>query len=139
MATQLGAAYVQIIPSARGIGGSISKTLKGESAAAGKSSGLALASKMKGALAGAAIGAVVVKGFQAAISEGSKLQQSIGGIQTLFKGSAKQVQKYADQAYKTTGLSANEYMEGVTSFSASLLQSLGGNTKKLQNKPIWLW
>ena len=57
-------------------------------------------------------------------------EQLIGGVDTLFKGSSKQVQQYANEAYKTAGLSANEYMETVTSFSASLLQSLGGDTAK---------
>lgn len=75
------------------------------------------------ALAGGVKGA-----FSSAISEGSKLQQSIGGIETLFKGSAGTVKKYAESAFKTAGISANEYMENVTSFSASLIQSLGGDT-----------
>lgn len=57
-------------------------------------------------------------------------EQLIGGVDTLFKTSSKQVQQYANEAYKTAGLSANEYMETVTSFSASLLQSLGGDTAK---------
>ena len=53
----------------------------------------------------------------------------MGGVETLFKNSADVVQNYAANAYKTAGLSANEYMEAVTSFSASLLQSLGGDTE----------
>ena len=53
-----------------------------------------------------------------------------GGVETLFKTSADTVKNYAANAYKTAGLSANEYMETVTSFSASLIQSLGGDTKK---------
>ena len=57
-------------------------------------------------------------------------EQLIGGVDTLFKTSSKQVQQYANEAYKTAGISANEYMETVTSFSASLLQSLGGDTAK---------
>ncbi|WP_074389191.1 hypothetical protein [Streptococcus suis] len=75
------------------------------------------------ALAGGVKGA-----FSSAISEGAKLQQSIGGIETLFKDSAGTVKKYAESAFKTAGISANEYMENVTSFSASLIQSLGGDT-----------
>ena len=72
-----------------------------------------------------------IKGvFSSAIEEGGKLQQSIGGIETLFKGSADKVKAYADQAFRTAGVSANAYMESVTSFSASLLQSLGGDTEK---------
>lgn len=56
-------------------------------------------------------------------------QQLVGGVETLFKSSASKVAKYAKESYKTTGLSANDYMETVTSFSASLLQGLGGNTE----------
>lgn len=75
------------------------------------------------ALAGGIKGA-----FGSAISEGAKLQQSIGGIETLFKGSAGKVKQYASEAFRTAGVSANEYMENVTSFSASLISSLGGDT-----------
>ena len=62
--------------------------------------------------------------------EGAALEQSLGGVETLFKDSADTVKSYANDAYKTAGLSANEYMENVTGFSASLLQSLGGDTSK---------
>jgi len=55
-------------------------------------------------------------------------EQLVGGVETLFKTSADVVKGYADEAYKTAGMSANEYMETVTSFSASLLQGLGGDT-----------
>lgn len=61
-------------------------------------------------------------------------EQLIGGVDTLFKESSAQVQQYANAAYKTAGLSANQYMETVTSFSASLLQSLGGDTKAAADK-----
>lgn len=65
-----------------------------------------------------------------AIQGFAEQEQLIGGVDTLFNTSSKQVQQYANEAYKTAGLSANEYMETVTSFSASLLQSLGGDTAK---------
>ena len=65
-----------------------------------------------------------------AIQGFAEQEQLIGGVDTLFKESSKRVQQYANEAYKTAGLSANEYMETVTSFSASLLQSLGGDTAK---------
>lgn len=130
MATELGKAYVQIIPSAQRISGKISNLLKGESQSAGTSSGgligAKLVSKLKAVIAAAGIG----KAISASISEGAKLQQSIGGVETLFKESAGRVREYASQAYKTSGVSANEYMEGVTSFAASLLQSTAGNTRK---------
>ncbi|KST49692.1 hypothetical protein AOY35_08790 [Enterococcus faecium] len=130
MATELGQAYVQIIPSAKGISGAIKSQLDPEASSAGISAGNTLGGKfvsvMKGVIATAAIG----KAFSMALTEGADLQQSLGGIETLFKGSADKVKKYADEAYKTSGLSANAYMENVTSFSASLLQSVGGDTEK---------
>ncbi|HGR4144200.1 TPA: hypothetical protein ACL4ZE_000463 [Streptococcus pneumoniae] len=72
----------------------------------------------------------VKSAFSSAIDEGAKLQQSIGGIETLFKDSAGTVKQYANEAFRTAGVSANEYMENVTSFSASLISSLGGDTAK---------
>ena len=73
-----------------------------------------------------AIGTLAAK----SVSAYGDFEQLQGGVETLFKGSASTVQKYANDAYKTSGLSANEYMETVTGFSASLIQSLGGDTKK---------
>ena len=61
-------------------------------------------------------------------------EQLVGGVETLFKGSAETVKQYAQDAYINAGLSANEYMETVTGFSASLLQSLGGDTQKAAEK-----
>ena len=134
MATELGAAYVQIIPSAKGISGMISKAMGPEAASSGEQAGTSFMSGFKGvalkAAAALGIGAAIKSGISAALSEGASLQQSLGGIETLFKDNATQVIKYADEAYKTTGLSANAYMENVTGFSASLLQSLGGDTAK---------
>ena len=130
MATELGKAYVQIIPSARGITGMIQKEMGGEVASAGVSSGKSLGSNLIGALKSAIAAAGIGKAIGAALSEGAALQQSLGGIDTLFKASAEKVKGFANEAYKTTGLSANAYMENVTGFSASLLQSLGGDTDK---------
>ena len=126
MATNLGKAYVQIMPSAKGISGMISKELDGEVKSAGQSAGNSLISTIKGAIEAAGIG----KLFATSLLEGGKLQQSLGGVETLFKNNANMVKQYANEAYKTTGLSANAYMENVTGFSASLLQSLGGDTAK---------
>nr|DAT11382.1 MAG TPA: tail tape measure protein [Caudoviricetes sp.] len=130
MATELGKAYVQIIPSARGITGMIQKEMSGEVDSAGVSSGKSLGSSLIGALKGAIAAAGIGKAIGAALSEGAALQQSLGGIDTLFKASAEKVKGFANEAYRTTGLSANAYMENVTGFSASLLQSLGGDTDK---------
>lgn len=80
--------------------------------------------------AGTAVAALTTKSIQAY----ADYEQLVGGVDTLFKESSSKVQEYAKNAYKTAGLSANEYMETVTSFSASLLQSLGGDTEKAADK-----
>ncbi len=126
MATELAKAYVQIIPSAKGIKGKMTEELGGEASSAGKSAGLNIASSIKKAIAAAGIGAAI----KAALDGGGALQQSLGGIETLFKDSSDKVIESAKNAYKTAGMSANEYMETVTSFSASLLQGLAGDTGK---------
>jgi len=130
VATEIAQAYVQLIPSARGITGKIQSILDPEASAAGQSAGQSLGSSLVGVMTKVITAAGIGKAFSAAISEGAALQQSLGGIETLFKGSADKVKGYANEAYKTTGLSANAYMENVTGFSASLLQSLGGDTNK---------
>lgn len=75
------------------------------------------------------LGAAVLDVGKQAIEAYSQNEQLVGGVQTLFKDSAGIVQNYANNAYKAAGMSANEYMNTVTSFSASLIQSLGGDTK----------
>ena len=89
--------------------------------------GLKTAAKI-GAAAVAAAGTAVVAIGKQAIEQYADYEQLVGGVETLFKQSADTVMGYAENAYKTAGLSANEYMSTVTSFSASLLQSLGGDT-----------
>ena len=130
MATELGKAYVQIIPSARGMKGMLSKELGADIPQVGKEAGESLAGKLIGVTKKLIAAAGIGKLIHSSLMEGANLQQSLGGIETLFKGSADVVKKYANEAYKTTGLSANAYMENVTGFSASLLQSLGGDTRK---------
>ena len=90
--------------------------------------GLATAAKV-GAAAVAAAGTAIVAIGKQAIEQYAEYEQLVGGVETLFKQSADVVQQYAANAYKTAGMSANEYMNTVTSFSASLLQSLGGDTE----------
>ena len=90
--------------------------------------GLATAAKV-GAAAVAAAGAAIVAIGKQAIEQYAEYEQLVGGVETLFKTSSDKVMEYAENAYKTAGLSANEYMNTVTSFSASLLQSLGGDTE----------
>ena len=100
----------------------------GSSLATSLKSGLATAAKVGAAAVGAAataIGALTT----AAVNNYAEYEQLVGGVETLFKNSADTVMGYAENAYKTAGMSANEYMETVTSFSASLLQSLDGDTK----------
>lgn len=128
MATELAKAYVQIIPSARGIQGSLTKALGGEAGSAGTSAGQTFGSNLVGKVLGIVSAAAIGKALASTITEGAALEQSIGGIETLFKDSADTVKANAAAAYSTAGMSANQYMEQTTSFAASLLQSLGGDT-----------
>lgn len=130
MGTELAKAYVQIVPSAKGISGSISKELGGEASVAGSSSGESFAGNMLGKVKQLIAVAGIGKVFSETISEGADLEQSLGGIETLFKESADKVKENAAKAYQTAGMSANEYMELTTSFSASLLSSLSNDTSK---------
>ena len=136
MATELGKAYVQIVPSAKGIKGMIEQSMGGEVKSSGKSLGNSLGSSLMGSLktvavaGGAAIGSAIAGAIAGGVAEGAKLEQSLGGIETLFKENADTVIKNARRAYETAGLSANQYMEQTTSFSATLLQGLGGDTAK---------
>ena len=77
------------------------------------------------------LGSAFVNVGKQALASYGEYEQLVGGVETLFKDSKDIVLDYANNAYKTAGLSANEYMETVTSFSASLLQSLGGDTEKV--------
>lgn len=109
--------------------------------ASGKASGFA--DKLKSDLATAAkVGAAALTAAatgmaaltKASIGQYAEYEQLVGGVDTLFKTASDKVQEYAANAYKTAGMSANEYMDTVTSFSASLLQSLGGDTEKAAQK-----
>lgn len=126
----IGTAYLQIVPSMDGVPGSIRRGLGGEADAAGVMAGGRISGKIKGALAAAGIGAALGAGLAKSIKTGANLEQAIGGVETLFKDSADEMIKNADNAFKTAGISANQYMEQATSFSASLLQSTGGDTQK---------
>ena len=112
---------------------------KGVTGAVGK--GAELAKKMGGFVADTAAaaldmtknvalaaGTIYATVTTVAVKHYAEYEQLVGGVETLFKDSADKVQEYAANAYKTAGMSANEYMSTVTSFSASLLQSLGGDT-----------
>lgn len=129
----LGKAYVQIIPKAEGITGEIGKIIDPEAKEAGKkggeSAGKNLASSLKSTLAKLAIGATITKGFQSALEEGGKLQQSYGGLETIYGDAAEAAKKYAAEAARA-GISANDYAEQAVSFGASLKQAFEGDTAK---------
>lgn len=128
MSGSIAKAYVQVIPSAKGIRSNLSSVFNSEMPSAGQSAGgifgSSMIGKIKGLFAAAGIGKIITDSLNA----GGALQQSLGGVETLFKDSAATVIANAEQAYKTAGMSANQYMETVTGFSASLLQSLDGDT-----------
>lgn len=158
--TEIAKAYVQLVPTTKGIGSQIESSLSGEMSGAGKSAGDSWAAKFistaKRAIAAAGLGKIIKE----AISAGADYQQNVGGIETLFgAGGAKSVEEYAAQvgkcvedvtaeyetlhaaeermmtyaneAYSSAGLSANDYMQTVTGFAASLKQSVGGDMEEL--------
>lgn len=142
--TQLGKAYVQIVPSMQGLASELRRAF-GDSMPDGHTFGSSLGGKVV-----SGFGSTIKKGFALAAKAGiatisaasagigaivkssasayADYEQNIGGIETLFKDNADTIVKYASEAYKTAGISANDYMQNVTSFSASLLQGLGGDT-----------
>lgn len=133
---ELAKAYVQIIPSAEGIKGNLTKIMDGEADSAGKSAGgkfgSAFGSVAKAGLAAvgaglAAASAAVVKVAKDAVEGYADYEQLTGGIVTMFEDLAWDVEENANRAFQTAGLSANEYMETVMGFSASLNQSLIAN------------
>ncbi len=145
----IGKAYIQIVPSAQGIQGSITKALSGEGTAAGTaigkditssltpalgslgaSGGAGLATALVGAVAAFGIGAKIKDVISEGLAAGGALEQSLGGVEAIFGSSADKVKKYAEDSWRTVGVSANEYMEGVTGFSAALINSMGGDTER---------
>lgn len=145
----IGKAYIQIVPSSQGIQGSITKVLNGEASAAGASAGQTITSGLMpsltslGGMGGGALATTLVGAFAAfgvasklkdiiaeGLNAGGALQQSLGGVEAIFGDSADKVKKYAENAWQSVGISGNEYMENVTSFSAALISSLGGDTSK---------
>ncbi len=106
---------------------------KAETLAGKLKGGLVTAAKVGGA-AIAAAGAAAVAITKQAVENYGEYEQLVGGVETLFKSSADTVMQYAANAYQTAGMSANEYMTTVTAFSASLLQSMGGDTDAAAEK-----
>ncbi|MGU7877509.1 phage tail protein [Streptococcus suis] len=132
MATDLGSAYVQIVPSAKGISGSISKLLGGEVDSAARSAGSSLGASLISALSGALAAAGIGKIIGSALSAGADLQQSFGGLDTIYDGAQESAKKFTKEAYKA-GISANTYAEQAVSMGASLKQALGGDSTKAIN------
>lgn len=120
---ELATAYVSLIPTLQGVGKETERQLE----EGGKKSGNAFAAGMTATVVAGT--AAIAAGVAASISQYANYEQLVGGVETLFGDAAASVQANAEAAFATAGLSANEYMETVTSFSASLLQSLGGDTE----------
>ena len=125
---ELGKAYVQIVPSAQGIKSALTEMFDEETEGLGKQTGQSIGQELIGTLKKVIAAAGIGKIISDSINMGGALQQSLGGVETLFKDSADTVKEYAAQAYRTVGLSANDYMEQTTSFAASLLSSVSQDT-----------
>ena len=121
MANPIGTAYIRIMPEAKGIESTISGTVADATEEGGKRGGNKYIAALKKVVTVAAIGKFVGDSLNA----GAALEQSIGGIETLYKGASDKMMQYANQAYRTAGVDANTYMEQVTSYSAALISSMG--------------
>ena len=122
----LGTAYVQIVPSAQGIGGSISKALNGEAERGGKSAGSKAGSALVGAIKKVIAVAAIGKAIKDSFAAGGKLEQSFGGLETIYGAAADAAKDYA-KAAASAGISANDYAEQAVSFGASLKQAFSGD------------
>ena len=130
MATDLGKAYIQIVPSAKGITSSIKDVIESPMNEGGIHGGSLLGSGVVKTLTKVLATGTLGKIVGQSLTEGGKLQQSIGGVETLFGKSADKLKKYASTAFRDSGVSANEYMEQATSFASALVRSCGGDTAK---------
>lgn len=127
--TSIGKAYVQIVPKAEGITGQIEDIISPAAEESGEKGGASLGKSLLKGLATAGVVAGVTKLFSDSIGEGSKLQQSFGGLETLYGDAADQAKEYAYMAAQA-GISANDYAEQAVSFGASLKSAFGGDTEK---------
>jgi phage-related protein len=135
----LGTYYIQIMPSAKGIGNNIEKELNNEMGDAGEKAGgvfsggfgKVLATGGKVALAAsAAVATGIAVITKQAVSNYAEYEQLVGGIEKLYGDAADTVKQYANDAFKTVGMSANQYMASTTAFSAKLLNDFGGDSEK---------
>ena len=129
MATELAKAYVQIIPSTKGIGKTIEKDLSGGMSSSGQNAGNLFGNQLVSTIKKVVVAAGIGKFIQSAMSEGAKLQQSYGGLDTIYGEASEAAKQYAQEAYKA-GISANDYAEQAVSFGASLKQAFAGDTAK---------
>ena len=133
---KIGQGYIQILPETTKFGSALKNSVDTDLTEAGKKSGESYSSGVAAAIgkASAAMAAAMAAGISAltaaSVSAYGDYEQLVGGVETLFKDSSDTVMEYAENAYKTAGLSANEYMDQTIKFSASLLQSLDGDTAK---------
>lgn len=153
---ELGKAYVQIVPSAQGIKSALTEMFDEETDGLGEQTGQSIGQELIGTLKKVIAAAGIGKIISESINLGGALQQSLGGVETLFGAGGRTIEEYAQsvgksvedvrdkyevlmksqqtvmdnaaQAYKTVGLSANDYMEQTTSFAASLLSSVSQDT-----------
>ena len=100
--------------------------------------GLKTAAKIGTAAVGAAAAGITAL-TKVAVNNYAEYEQLVGGVDTLFKEASQKVQQYAENAYKTVGMSAKDYMANATAFSASLISSLGGDTERRLNMPTERW
>ena len=129
----IGTAYVQVVPTTKGIAGMLTKQMSGDAQSAGLTVGGKIGSFVKKAVAAAGIGKVLMSGIKASINEGAKLQQSYqGGLETLYGDAAEAARAHAREA-ATAGISMNEYSEQAVSFGAALKNAYGGDTLKAAN------
>lgn len=135
--TNIATAYVQILPTTEGIKQKLTAALGEPMKAVGQSAGSAMGKALSGALkATVAVGAAAMAAGAAAVgavlkqavSSYADYEQLLGGVDKLFGAASDAVLQHAEEAYRTAGLSANQYMEAVTGFSASLISGLGGDT-----------
>ena len=126
MPGSMGTAYVQVIPNTRGIKGNLTKELNDAAGPAGDAAG----SRIGGAIKKAVLVAGIGDAIRRSITAGADLEQSLGGVETLYGKHANIIIRNANNAWKNAGVSANDYMQQSTSFAAALLDSLGNDTRK---------
>lgn len=127
--SEIAKAYIQIVPTTKGIGSALKSAMGGEASSAGKSAGESaghnFVGAIKGLIAAAGIGALV----KSTLDAGGAIQQSFGGLDTIYGEASEAVKNYAREA-AAAGISANDYAENAVSFGASLKMAFGGDVTK---------